>query len=321
MGTLGSRVTTFGLADLRGGLSAGFDEGAWITTSYGVGQMLVGVASPYLGAMFGVRRVLLLGILLFFVDQPARAAVAEPQRVPGDAVSRRRRLRHVHSAHHQLHRPQPAGAARRLRHRPLCDEFRTVAERRGIARGLVFGPLVLALDRLAILRDAAADVRLRLVRHTARADEHGAAAQPRLARARVCRDRVRAALCGARPGQPAGLEQQRPGQRTAAVRRAHDARVRGARADHATAVPQPPAAGARGTCRYLLLLLAGFRFIILSTAYIIPTYLQTVQNYRELQVGAVLLWIALPQFAHRLSAGCACCGGSMGAGCWPSARR
>jgi MFS transporter, DHA2 family, multidrug resistance protein len=45
----------------------------------------------------------------------------------------------------------------------------------------------------------------------------------------------------------------------------------------------------------ILLLLAGFRFIILSTAYIIPTYLQVVQNYRELQVGSVLLWIALPQ--------------------------
>ena len=47
----------------------------------------------------------------------------------------------------------------------------------------------------------------------------------------------------------------------------------------------------------ILLILAGFRFIILSTSYIIPTYLQVVQNYRELQVGAVLLWIALPQFA------------------------
>ena len=65
--TLGSRVTSFGLADLRGGLSAGFDEGAWITTSFGIGQMLAGVASPYLGAVFGVRRVLLLGILLFFM--------------------------------------------------------------------------------------------------------------------------------------------------------------------------------------------------------------------------------------------------------------
>ena len=78
MGTLGSRVTTFGLADLRGGLHAGFDEGAWITTSFGVGQMLVGVASPYLGAVFGVRRVLLLGHCAVLHRQPARPALAEP---------------------------------------------------------------------------------------------------------------------------------------------------------------------------------------------------------------------------------------------------
>ena len=58
--TLAGRITTFGLADLRGGLHAGFDEGAWITTSFGIGQMLAGVACPYLGAIFGVRRVLLL---------------------------------------------------------------------------------------------------------------------------------------------------------------------------------------------------------------------------------------------------------------------
>jgi DHA2 family multidrug resistance protein len=52
-----------------------------------------------------------------------------------------------------------------------------------------------------------------------------------------------------------------------------------------------------GQLLILMLLLAGFRFIILSTAYIIPIYLQTVQSFRELQVGSVLLWIALPQFA------------------------
>jgi DHA2 family multidrug resistance protein len=52
---------------------------------------------------------------------------------------------------------------------------------------------------------------------------------------------------------------------------------------------------ARRSLLPILMLLAGFRFIILSTAYIIPTYLQSVQNFRELQVGSVLLWIALPQ--------------------------
>ena len=59
---------------------------------------------------------------------------------------------------------------------------------------------------------------------------------------------------------------------------------------------------ARRRLLLILLMLAGFRFIILSTAYIIPTYLQAVQNFRELQVGSVLLWIALPQFAHRPAA-------------------
>ena len=56
----------------------------------------------------------------------------------------------------------------------------------------------------------------------------------------------------------------------------------------------------RGNLLLLMLMLAGFRFIILSTAYIIPTYLQAVQNFRELQVGQVLLWIALPQLVIAL---------------------
>ena len=229
MATLGSRVTTFGLADLRGGLSAGFDEGAWITTSFGIGQMLVGVASPYLGAMFGVRRVLLLGILLFFMT-----SLLGPLSPNLDAFLAMQFLGGVGSGTFIpltisfIVRSLPARLVD-LRHRALRDEFRAVAERRGLARGLVFGPLVLAVDRLAILRHAAADVRLRLVRRSARTHQHGIAARPRLARPRLCHDRLQPALCRARPGQPAGLERQRPGQRAAAVGRAHDAGVRGAR--------------------------------------------------------------------------------------------
>jgi DHA2 family multidrug resistance protein len=52
----------------------------------------------------------------------------------------------------------------------------------------------------------------------------------------------------------------------------------------------------RGYLILLFVLLAGFRFTILSTGYIIPNYLQTIQNYRGLQIGSVLIWIALPQF-------------------------
>lgn len=53
----------------------------------------------------------------------------------------------------------------------------------------------------------------------------------------------------------------------------------------------------------LMALLAGYRFIILSTGYIVPTYLQAVQSFRELRVGSVLIWIALPQFAMVLPLG------------------
>jgi DHA2 family multidrug resistance protein len=38
-----------------------------------------------------------------------------------------------------------------------------------------------------------------------------------------------------------------------------------------------------------------FRFVVLSTALIIPQYLTTMQGFRSLQTGDILLWIALPQ--------------------------
>jgi MFS transporter, DHA2 family, multidrug resistance protein len=53
---------------------------------------------------------------------------------------------------------------------------------------------------------------------------------------------------------------------------------------------------AAGNMPLLLLFIAFFRFIILSTSYIIPQYLTTVQNYRAVEIGGVLKWVALPQF-------------------------
>jgi MFS transporter, DHA2 family, multidrug resistance protein len=38
-----------------------------------------------------------------------------------------------------------------------------------------------------------------------------------------------------------------------------------------------------------------FRFVLLATAVGIPSYLASVQGYRPLQTGPVLLWVALPQ--------------------------
>src|ERR1700761_3567533 len=63
--TLTTRLTSAGLADVRGALGAGFDEGAWITTAFGAAQMLVGLPTVWLGRLFGPRRVLLAGCALY----------------------------------------------------------------------------------------------------------------------------------------------------------------------------------------------------------------------------------------------------------------
>ncbi|MFZ3342782.1 MAG: MFS transporter, partial [Terriglobales bacterium] len=63
--TLDGRITTFGLADVEGAVHAGFDEGAWITTSFTVGQMLMGPISTWFGMVFGPRRVLTVSCAVF----------------------------------------------------------------------------------------------------------------------------------------------------------------------------------------------------------------------------------------------------------------
>jgi DHA2 family multidrug resistance protein len=63
LSTLNTRLSTFGLNDIRGALHAGFDEGAWITTAQTTGQMLILPAALWLGAAFGARKVLLYAAL------------------------------------------------------------------------------------------------------------------------------------------------------------------------------------------------------------------------------------------------------------------
>ncbi|TAL98712.1 MAG: MFS transporter [Paraburkholderia sp.] len=63
--TLAGRLTSFGLADIRGAVHAGFDEGAWISTVFTVSQMLMGPLTVWLSATFGPRRVLLVSATVF----------------------------------------------------------------------------------------------------------------------------------------------------------------------------------------------------------------------------------------------------------------
>jgi MFS transporter, DHA2 family, multidrug resistance protein len=65
--TLNGRLSSFGLADIRGAVGAGFDEGAWITTAQTVAQMFITLFAIWLGAVYGPRRVLIGASLAFAV--------------------------------------------------------------------------------------------------------------------------------------------------------------------------------------------------------------------------------------------------------------
>ncbi|HTZ58104.1 MAG TPA: MFS transporter [Acidobacteriaceae bacterium] len=65
--TCTGRLISVGLADLRGALHLGFDEGAWINTAFNAAQMFIGPFSVYLGGLLGPRRVLLACAAIFTV--------------------------------------------------------------------------------------------------------------------------------------------------------------------------------------------------------------------------------------------------------------
>jgi MFS transporter, DHA2 family, multidrug resistance protein len=65
--TLNTRLSTLGLADIRGAVHAGFDEGAWISTAQTVAQMLIVLVAIWLGAIHGTRKVLMEAAAAFAV--------------------------------------------------------------------------------------------------------------------------------------------------------------------------------------------------------------------------------------------------------------
>lgn len=63
--TLTGRFVTLGLADLKGNLGIGFDEGAWIGTAFNAALMFIGPFTVYLGGVLGPRRILLTCAAVF----------------------------------------------------------------------------------------------------------------------------------------------------------------------------------------------------------------------------------------------------------------
>ncbi len=65
--TLAARFLSLGLADLRGHIGIGVDEGAWIGTAFNAATMFIGPLTVYLGALLGTRRVLLVCSAVFAI--------------------------------------------------------------------------------------------------------------------------------------------------------------------------------------------------------------------------------------------------------------
>jgi DHA2 family multidrug resistance protein len=65
LSSLNTRLTTFGLADIRGGMGLGFDEGSWLTTVFGAAQMVAAPSAAWLSIVIGTRRFLLWASVIF----------------------------------------------------------------------------------------------------------------------------------------------------------------------------------------------------------------------------------------------------------------
>jgi DHA2 family multidrug resistance protein len=65
--TLNTRLVSVGLADLRGAVGFSFDEGSWIPTTLSMATMFSGVFVVFLSVLFGPRRILLPAAAIFTV--------------------------------------------------------------------------------------------------------------------------------------------------------------------------------------------------------------------------------------------------------------
>ena len=118
--TLNGRLVSVGLPDLRGALGFGFDEASWIPTVLNMGMMFIGVFAAFLGAAYGIRRVLMITGVVFTVASillPFFSSLCGNAAAAGDRGNVFRRLLHF-DAH--FRRAQSAAQTPPLRRRGLC---------------------------------------------------------------------------------------------------------------------------------------------------------------------------------------------------------
>ena len=65
MAILNIQITNASLLDIEGGIGTGVDNGAWISTSYLIGEIIVIPLTDYLSRVFSFRRYMLVNAILF----------------------------------------------------------------------------------------------------------------------------------------------------------------------------------------------------------------------------------------------------------------
>ena len=293
--TLDSRITTFGLADVRGAVHAGFDEGAWITTAFTVGQMLMGPVSVWLGMVFGPRRVLMISSAVFAVSNlllpfsPDLRFVLAFQMVSGLASGTFIPLTIGFVAQNLPPRLVVYGVAAYVLNLELSLNIAASIEgwfsdywswKWIFWDTALLAPLMLVCVHFGMPRQPINRALLKT------ADWSG-----------IVYAGVGFSLLYAALDQGNRLDWLNSGLICALL-------LGGALLLVAFVVQELThhrpwvdlRFAARGNFPLLFLFIAFFRFTILSTSYIIPQYLTTVQGYRAMEVGGVLVWIALPQF-------------------------
>jgi DHA2 family multidrug resistance protein len=293
--TLAGRLTSFGLADIRGAVHAGFDEGAWIGTAFTVGQMMMGPLTVWLGATFSPRRVLLVSAAIFtaasillplspsfpvFVALYAIAGLSSGTFVPLTVSFVLRNLPaqlavygiSVYAMNSELSQNISAS---------IEGWFTEHWSWQWIFwQNAFIAPLMMLCVWLGIPREPIN------YHHLRSADWAG------LLYAGIGFSLLYAAL-----DQGNRLDWLNSGLISGLL--LGGALLVAAFIVHELVAKQPSINlhyMVSGNVPILAVVLVMFRFVVLSTALIIPQYLTTVQGFRSLQTGDVLLWVALPQF-------------------------
>jgi MFS transporter, DHA2 family, multidrug resistance protein len=293
--TLYGRITNLGLADLRGGVHAGFDEGAWINTASAAGQMCVGPIAAWLGLVFGPRRVLMISIAGFALTSMLIPLAPDlPSLLVGQAIGGLTSGTFIPLAIGfvlQSLRPAywPYGIAAYGFSLELSLNIPASLEGWYIDHlswhWIFWQNVVLALPMLVCIHFGMPKqpVNRPALRN---ADFWG------MFYAAAGFSMVFAAL-----DQGNRLDWLNSGTVTGLL--LGGGVLIAAFVVHAL-VAEHPWINLRFLLRrniaLVVCIIILYRFIILSTSYLIPQYLTTIQSFRALEIGRVLLWIAVPQF-------------------------